>query len=215
MVAINTKGMITSDRSKIPTPIISPTTASHRHLHSNDTSIVDVPELTKRLQIAVSSPRRSLSGNRKSPNPTPPASYPSSISSSSTSSSSSSSTTNSPTSSIICPSLPEQFIFKRPEYNDYYHQTHFHHHQQKQHHVNCDQPSPSSQWLDRLNLFSDHTSTNSHSSTAPPTRDESSSPTMSKSSDFTFANQFHHDLETRYGKWGKLNTALCKSAIYL
>ncbi|ORZ17080.1 kinase-like domain-containing protein [Absidia repens] len=148
MISIHTNGMISSGRPQVPSPTLSHTIASHRHLHTNDTEIIDVPELTKRLQIAVSSPRRHPfpTTNNKSPNNTPPpTTYSSSISSSSSSSSSSC------PSPILSPSLPPQFIFKRPEYNDHYHQTHFHHH----------------------------------------------------SLDFTFANEFHHDLETRYGKWGR------------
>ncbi|CAO3597411.1 unnamed protein product [Absidia cylindrospora] len=206
MVSIHTNGMITSDRPKIPSPTLSHTTASHRHLHSNDTSIADISDLTKRLQIAVSAPKRrlSLSNNQqhthKSTNPTPPTTYTSTISSSS-SSSSTSSCNNSP-SSIIFPSLPHQFVFKRPEYNEYYHQTHFHHqYQQKHHHVAHDHSSPpTSQWLDCLNFFVDHPSV---TSSAKVSSSSSTSSTISKSADFTFGNQFHHDLETRYGKWGR------------
>ncbi|KAI8338503.1 kinase-like domain-containing protein [Chlamydoabsidia padenii] len=169
MTPIKTTGLISSPLPKISTPTVSHATASHRHLHSNDTSIVDVLELTKRLQIAASSPRKrsySSSANHKNATPPPPISI-------SSSASSSSSTSLSPSSSILC---PQQFVFKRPEYNEYYHQTHFHHH----HHL------AASQWL---SLFNDHTMP--------------ASSTNSKTAELTFANQFHHDLETRYGKCGR------------
>jgi hypothetical protein len=189
MTLIKTTGIISSPQPKVSTPAISHTTASHRHLHSNDTSIIDVPELTKRLQIAASSPRKrsySLSTNHKSSTTTPP--LPISISSSSSLSSTASS---SPPASFLCPSLPQQFVFKRPEYNEHYHQTHFHHHP----------ISLSTQWFDRLSLFSDPTmpSSSVNSNSAAP----------------TFANQFHHDLETRYGKCGKFELIICKSVIFI
>lgn len=189
MTLIKTTGIISSPQPKVSTPAISHTTASHRHLHSNDTSIINVPELTKRLQIAASSPRKrsySLSTNHKSSTTTPPP--PISISSSSSLSSTASS---SPPASFLCPSLPQQFVFKRPEYNEHYHQTHFHHHP----------ISLSTQWFDRLSLFSDHTMP--------------SSSTTSNSAAPSFANQFHHDLETRYGKCGKFELITCKSVIFV
>ncbi|KAI8086132.1 kinase-like domain-containing protein [Halteromyces radiatus] len=191
MLTIDTHGIMTPDRSVVPSPALSHTTASHRHLHSNDTSIIDITELTKRLQIAVSNPRR-RSHLIQQQGSTPPTSYTSSRSTSSSSSSTTSScySPSQPLSSSLCPSLPQQFIFKRPEYNDYYHQTHFHHHQY--YHVHHDHSSSHSttQWLDRLI----HSSSSSFSSVVS---------SHSRSPDFTFGNQFHHDLETRYGKWGR------------
>ncbi|ORX58761.1 kinase-like protein [Hesseltinella vesiculosa] len=158
----------------MPPPIISQTVASHRHLHSNDTSVVDVIELTKRLQLTVSKSRR-----RSWQKPSL-----SSLVSSSTSSSSSS--CHSPISpGRQSPSLPQQFVFKRPEYNDSFHQTHFHH---------VASTSSNYSLFDRLFL-------------TEPTPSPSISPSAQSppktAADFSFGNQFHHDLASRYGKWGR------------
>ncbi|KAI8060038.1 kinase-like domain-containing protein [Gongronella butleri] len=212
MLTIDTRGFITPDRSAAPTPLISQAVASHRHLHSNDTSIIDVTELTKRLQLAVSKTRR-RSWQKSSVLPS--SSYVSSMSTSSSSSASSYASTNPPTSPINPATrpqspqssqsllLPQQFVFKRPEYNESFHQTHFHH-----------VPSTASNYslFDRLfgepapstaNVAAPMSASAPKPSTAVATTGAPLTPAPAHHHDLAFGNQFHHDLESRYGKWGR------------
>ncbi|KAI8885716.1 Pkinase-domain-containing protein, partial [Backusella circina FSU 941] len=112
-------GLITPERSVPSSPSLSPaivsaTNATTHHLHSNDSSAVDIEELTKLLYQVVS--KRPLH---------PPASPSSTLSSNSSNSSE----------KVISRSnsqLPLQFVFKKPLYNQVYHKTHFHHSQMNQ-----------------------------------------------------------------------------------
>ncbi|KAI8145205.1 kinase-like domain-containing protein, partial [Fennellomyces sp. T-0311] len=155
----------TPERSVPSSPTLSAATVTHmtatsRHHHHQDmqppSQSVDLSELTKRLQKAAqrsswssstSRPRSQLYQSSKPPSP-----------------SASSATT------------PSQFVFKKPEYNQHYHQTHFHHHH-----------PPMADlflvWSD-LRRFFDVLAPKHHADT-------------------TFANQFRQDIEGRYGKWGR------------
>ncbi|KAI8364720.1 kinase-like domain-containing protein [Radiomyces spectabilis] len=181
-------GLITPERSMPSSPTITPAivshaTASHRHLHSHDIPAVDIHELTKRLQKAAS---RSV---RRSKPLTP-------VSSSSASSSSSSLPCNdtppssfvlpSPRTSIIHPYTPPQFVFKKPQYNQLFHQTHFHHPQDHPHHSRPHKDAWPG-WSDLRRFF----------------RAESYMAMLADSKSDTFANQFRQDIEGRYGKWGR------------
>lgn len=99
--------LLTPERSVPSSPTLSAAVVTHtnattKHLHTNDSSAVDFVELTRLLQTVASCSNR----NKK------------------TTSFSSCSTNNS---SIHYPNTPPQFVFKKPLYNQYYHQTHFHH----------------------------------------------------------------------------------------
>ncbi|KAI9489645.1 kinase-like domain-containing protein [Zychaea mexicana] len=111
-------GIITPEPSMPSSPtlspaVVSPTTATNRHVHSNDdASNVDLTELTRLLQKAASSrsTRALHMVATKKEQQRPKLSHRN-----------------------ACAKLPPQFIFKRPEYNELYHRTHFHHYQ---HHIN-------------------------------------------------------------------------------
>ncbi|KAL0073427.1 kinase-like domain-containing protein [Phycomyces blakesleeanus] len=111
-----------------------------------------------------------------------------------TSSSSSSFFTPTPTSvSVSRPSLihrpasctPSQFIFKKPEYNNQYHQTHFHRQQSQDRKDNS-----FIVWSDLRRFF------------APEEEDKPQQSQSHHRSD-TFANQFRQDIGGRYGTWGR------------
>lgn len=181
---------ITPDRSVPASPTLAPAAVTHtnattRHLHTNDdtTTAVDSMELTKLLQHVASNKRKSQ------PPPTSP------ITTTSTSS------TNSSVSSLR-PSLghrlssslntvPSQFIFKKPLYNQHYHQTHFHHSSPPSspitpsltHHSSS---QPKDMFLSELKRFF-----GSHSETVQENQ--------------PFANQFRQNISSRYGQWGKEN----------
>lgn len=110
-------------------------------------------------------------------------------------------------------STPSQFVFKKPEYDERYHKTHFHRQsssQSLQH--NNERKDLFLAWSDLRRFFvntqqqqqqqqqclvSPTSPTGStHSQEEPPT------PTTPKSE--TFANQFRQDIGGRYGTWGKL-----------
>ncbi|KAL0083952.1 kinase-like domain-containing protein [Phycomyces blakesleeanus] len=98
---------MTPDRSVPSSPTVCPAVASRTTPSS--AAPVDLSDLTRRLQKAISF------------------SKPPSPAISSSSSSSSSSTSSTPSSlALPSPGLPIQFIFKKPEYNNHYHETHFH-----------------------------------------------------------------------------------------
>ncbi|KAI7881794.1 kinase-like protein [Lichtheimia hyalospora FSU 10163] len=208
-------------------------TTQHEHVQDQQPPSVDLAELTKRLQKAAASrssstrPRSQLFQSSKPPSP-------SNSSSSSTTSSSPGQLATSKSMTItgraaqypqqqqqqvtasIRPPLthrsasattPSQFIFKKPEYDQVYHKTHFHHHQG---------PSPSSKvttssapssprdsflgWSDLRRLFLS-------SDPAPPPPPSTASSVTEHSSttkpQAVFANQFRQDIEARYGKWGR------------
>lgn len=109
--------LLTPERSVPSSPTLSAAVVTHtnattNHLHTNDPSAaVDFVELTRLLQTVASRSKQK------------------SISASSTRSSSTSSLSNTSVrkSSCLNPNTPPQFIFKKPLYNQHYHQTHFHH----------------------------------------------------------------------------------------
>jgi hypothetical protein len=168
-------GLITPERSVPSSPslspaIVSPTNATTHHLHSNDSSTVDIEELTKLLYQVVSKRPLHL-----------PASPSSTLSTNSSSSSE----------KVITRSnsqLPLQFVFKKPLYNQVYHKTHFHHSQ-----VNpqlCqERKDVFLGWSDLRRFF-----------VTEDDKDESKSE--------RFANQFRQNIESRYGKWGKVSCVL-------
>ncbi|KAI9019191.1 kinase-like domain-containing protein [Phycomyces nitens] len=192
---------VTPDRSMPSSPTLSPavvthTTAtshcSHRHSSStaststntstNTNTTVDLSELARLLQsAAVSSPRSTRPRSQLFQSSKPP-----SPSSSTSSTPDPQPIHTPPPTSISRPALihrpasvctPSQFIFKKPEYNHQYHQTHFHR-----------QPSQERKdnsfivWSDLRRFF------------APEEEDKRSD---------TFANQFRQDIGGRYGTWGR------------
>ncbi|KAI9031921.1 hypothetical protein CLU79DRAFT_278441 [Phycomyces nitens] len=100
--SVQPAGLMTPDRSTPSSPTVCPAIVSR----TTSTLIVDLSDLTRRLQKAISFSKP----------PSPAISLSSSSSSSSTPSSL----------ALPSPGLPVQFIFKKPEYNNHYHQTHFH-----------------------------------------------------------------------------------------
>ncbi|RUS13630.1 kinase-like domain-containing protein [Endogone sp. FLAS-F59071] len=98
---------------------------------------------------------------------------------------------------------PSQFIFKKPEYNHHYHQTHYHHLEKRD-----------SFFGDLKRLFR-HSSQmgahgrkghhqHHHSSPDDDTQGVTSSGTPTPTRQFSFANKFNEDIKEKYGKWGKL-----------
>lgn len=158
--------LLTPERSvpsspTLSTAVVTHTNATTKHLHTNDPSAVDFVELTRLLQTVASCSNR----NKKT-----------------TSISSSSSSTNS--SSIHYPNTPPQFIFKKPLYNQYYHQTHFHH-----------------------GLLTPIQTTHNNSSIIDLKRLFMHSPVEEE-----HANGFKQNISGRYGQWGKIykkNEAFC------
>ncbi|ORY98650.1 kinase-like domain-containing protein [Syncephalastrum racemosum] len=154
-------GLATPDLSVPSSPTLSPATVSHttattRHIHSNDdTSPVDLTELTRLLQKAASS-RSTRAFHLKPPSPV-------------------STTSSSSTGSSTCCSVstPSQFVFRKPEYNQQYHRTHFHR-------PSCERRDS---FLGLRRYFQ--------------TEEDESDPND------TFANRFRQDIERRYGKWGR------------
>lgn len=140
----------TPERSLPPSPVLSPaivtpTNATTRHLHTNDNPFaVDTIELTKLLN--------NVKRNQRQNPPSPPPS---------------------PTTMIHTNTLPSQFIFKKPYYNQYYQQTHFHHLIHKD--------TSSLAWSDLVKIFI----------------------AEDQNDDNLFGNQFKQNIQSRYGKWGR------------
>lgn len=168
-------GLATPERSVPSSPTLSPavvshTTATTRHLHSNDDVLtVDISELTRLLQKAASS--RSTRAFHMSKPPSPAASATSSTSSSA------STCNTAPSTTYPSSQLAPQFVFRKPEYNQEYHRTHFHR-------PALERKDAFLGWYDLRRFFA-------------PTE-----PNNNNSND-TFGNQFRQDIEGRYGKWGK------------
>ncbi|KAI9259463.1 kinase-like domain-containing protein [Phascolomyces articulosus] len=88
------------------------------------------------------------------------------------------------------PSTPSQFMFKKPEYNSKYHQTHFH---------RLEKEKTLFHGLKRF--FRNDKKNKSQSKKHPkPLLTKSNNSSMS---DLSFANEFNKDIEGRYGKWGR------------
>ncbi|KAI8874669.1 kinase-like protein [Backusella circina FSU 941] len=98
---------------------------------------------------------------------------------------------------------PSQFIFKKPEYDERYHQTHFH----RQSPPPTSTSSTMTNEKDKLLTWSTDLKRFFHQQPPPsPTRsthsqDENESVVSNKSE--TFANKFRQDISGRYGTWGK------------
>ncbi|KAI9020756.1 kinase-like domain-containing protein [Phycomyces nitens] len=84
------------------------------------------------------------------------------------------------------PTTPSQFVFKKPEYNNHFHNTHFHHLERKDSFLN-----------DFKRLFK------SDKNKKKKKDDSSIRSTSSRTSDLSFANEFNKNIEGRYGKWGR------------
>ncbi|RCI03717.1 hypothetical protein CU098_006170 [Rhizopus stolonifer] len=220
--------VVTPERSVPSSPSLSPAVVTHTIATSSkpqrrswDPSAVDLSELSKLLakgsnnstgKQKSSRPRSQLFQSSKPPSPTL-----------STSSAEPTFYTNSnaaapilsqhqqprpvlshrPASTCSTPP-PSQFVFKKPEYNEAYHQTHFHR----------NNPPPQLQqdrkdlflaWSD-LRRFFVNTQQQQQQQPYPVSP---SSPTQSNHSQEeytkpdTFANQFRQDIGGRYGTWGR------------
>ncbi|EPB87240.1 HAL protein kinase [Mucor circinelloides 1006PhL] len=202
--------LITPDKSVPSSPTLSPAVVTHtnattRHLHTNDPTAVDFIELTKLLQHVVSNKKKT--SYPQQPNSPTSTSTSSSSSSSSISSNSSAAAIIAPRPSLIqhhrpssClnPNTPSQFVFKKPLYNQHYHQTHFHHNSP---------PSPP------------NTITPTHSQSTSPMLDrkdlflawsdlrrffvQQQQPQAAEIDEQPFANQFRQNISSRYGQWGR------------
>lgn len=166
--------LLTPERSVPSSPslsaaVVTHTNATTNHLHTNDPSAVDFVELTRLLQnVASRTHKRMYKKNTTTTTTT------------TTSSSSSSSLCSSASiqKSCINTSTPPQFIFKKPLYNQYYHQTHFHH---------------SSGAL---------TPIQSNTQVNTPFNDLKRF-FVNSLNEPSFANQFKQNISSRYGQWGK------------
>jgi hypothetical protein len=210
--------IVTPERSVPSSPSLSPAVVTHTIATSSkpqrrswDPSAVDLTELSKLLASNSSNkqkgtrPRSQLFQSSKPPSPTL-----------STSSAEPTFCTNSNAAAPILSqqqprpilshrpastcSTPSQFVFKKPEYDERYHQTHFH---RSKHHQNHQQQQDRKDlflaWSDLRRFF-----VNIQQQPVSP-----SSPTHSNHSQEetpkpdTFANQFRQDIGGRYGTWGK------------
>ncbi|KAI7868085.1 kinase-like domain-containing protein [Spinellus fusiger] len=184
--------------------VVTHTTATSRsHHHSPSSSVtspsLDVAELSRLLQSAQTRPSRPTSQLVQSPLAQSPlvqsSKPPSPSSSSSSSSNNNNNNNNSPTlptnAPVSCavprPTLthrpaslctPSQFIFKKPEYNQHYHQTHFHRPSMEEH------KDSFLVWSDLRRFF------------VPDAEEE-------RPRSGTFANQFRQDIGSKYGTWGR------------
>ncbi|KAI9354157.1 kinase-like domain-containing protein [Pilaira anomala] len=155
--------LLTPERSVPSSPTLSAAVVTHtnattNHLHTNDPSAVDFVELTRLLQTVASRSKQKT------------------ISASSTRSSSTSSLSNTSVrkSSCLNPNTPPQFIFKKPLYNQHYHQTHFHHGL-----LTPIQSNTTSSFHDLKRFF------------------------VSSSSSSSSNNESQQNISTRYGQWGR------------
>ncbi|KAI9475883.1 MAG: kinase-like domain-containing protein [Benjaminiella poitrasii] len=230
LLYLQTSTLPTPERSVPSSPTLSPAVVTHtnattHHLHTNDSATaVDYVELTKLLQHVVSSTSR-----RRHP--------PNSITSISSTSSSSSTTASSISSLIVAAaapqspqsqtaaalrssqhrsssclinSVPSQFVFKKPLYNQLYHQTHFHHHHPP--------PSPFTTCSSPPHLITPtHTqhptvADRSHKDMIffdlrrffihPPPSSTTTTETEDQQQQ-TFGNQFKQNISSKYGQWGR------------
>ncbi|KAI8645521.1 kinase-like domain-containing protein [Parasitella parasitica] len=204
--------LITPDISVPSSPTLSPAVVTHtnattRHLHTNDTTAVDFIELTKLLQHVVSNKKKPAYSPQQQQHPNTPTSSSTSSSSSSSSISSNSSAIIAPRpsltqhhrpSSCLNPNPPSQFVFKKPLYNQHYHQTHFHHNSPPSP-PSTITPTPShsqptSPMLDRKDLFLAWSDLRRFFVQQQPQAEVDEQP---------FANQFRQNISGRYGQWGR------------
>lgn len=222
--------IVTPERSVPSSPSLSPAVVTHTTATSSkpqrrswDPSAVDLSELSKLLASNSSKknprPRSQLFQSSKPPSPTL-----------STSSAEPTFCTNSNAAAPILSqqqprpilshrpastcSTPSQFVFKKPEYDERYHQTHFHRSNKNDYHHLQQQQQQQSQerkdlflaWSDLRRFFVN----TQQSQQYPVSPTHSTSPSINQpttettvKSD-TFANQFRQDIGGRYGTWGKV-----------
>lgn len=103
------------------------------------------------------------------------------------------------------PTTPSQFVFKKPEYDSHYHHTHFHHLEKKDTIFN-----------DLRRFFKKSHGKKKKSllvEDASGVRSSNSS-VYSKHSDLSFANEFNKNIQSRYGKWGTVDTIFFLHVIF-
>lgn len=104
-------------------------------------------------------------------------------------------------------STPSQFVFKKPEYDERYHQTHFHRQSSSQslHNPNSDRKDLFLAWSD-LRRFFVNTQQQQQQQYTPssPTGSTHSHEESNPTKPGTFANQFRQDIGGKYGTWGKV-----------
>lgn len=176
--------LLTPERSVPSSPslsaaVVTHTNATTNHLHTNDPSAVDFVELTRLLQNVASRTHKHM--YKKTTTTT---------SSSSTSSSSYSSNSIQKSCLLNNINTPPQFIFKKPLYNQYYHQTHFHH---------------SSGALTPIQ-------SNTHITT--PFNDLKRF-FVNNLTEPSFANQFKQNISSRYGQWGNNNRGILRHFFFI
>lgn len=194
--------IVTPERSRPSSPSLSPAVVTHTVATSQpqrrswEASSVDLNELSRLLQQNPRPrPRSQLFQSSKPPSPT--------LSTNSAEPTFCSNTSKNAVVPILSqqqrrPSLihrpsstcstPSQFVFKKPEYDEKYHQTHFHR--------PCSQErskDPFLAWSDLKRFFVQQ---------QPQPTSPTGSSTHSHESE-TFANQFRQDISGRYGTWGK------------
>ncbi|KAI9308096.1 kinase-like domain-containing protein [Cunninghamella echinulata] len=189
--------LVTPDRSLPSSPTLCPAQITHEIVNRQSTSqVVDVNELTKLLQkvsVKKTRPRSQLIFTSKPPSPTSSSSSPT-LSPLPPPRASSYNNNNTKPLSISRPHLPHrpatcttptQFIFKKPEYDQHYHDTHFHHHKKPplQESPRNTSKDLSIIWTDLRRFFVNPVD--------PNTKSE------------TFGNQFRQNIGTRYGTWGR------------
>ncbi|KAI8381550.1 kinase-like domain-containing protein [Radiomyces spectabilis] len=208
--------LITPDRSTPSSPTLSPAVVTHTtatsvpQRHSYDQSMVDLTELSRLLQKAQAKPARPRSQLFQTSKPPSPTSSASSSSSSPQPTNTKSNPSpfklpsNNPRppithrpASTAC-STPSQFIFKKPEYDHQYHQTHFHRQSSQ------DRKDFLLAWSDLRRFF---VTESTHPPRAPSPSSSSTSQQRTpeeelKRSD-NFANQFRQNIGGRYGTWGR------------
>ncbi|KAI8064689.1 kinase-like domain-containing protein [Gongronella butleri] len=188
--------LVTPERSVPSSPTLAPAQINHEHANRLSTSSVDVTELTKLLQKTMSSTNVGFGGAGR-PRPRSQLVLTSKPPSPASSTTSSSTPLHPPPSPPLdkpkkrpplahrpatC-ATPAQFIFKKPEYDQHYHDTHFHHHRPSS-------PSPQNNQKDLGMIWSDLR------------RFFVWEPENQKESPY-FANQFRQHLGARYGTWGR------------
>ncbi|GAA5814833.1 hypothetical protein MFLAVUS_008336 [Mucor flavus] len=101
-------------------------------------------------------------------------------------------------------STPSQFVFKKPEYDERYHQTHFHRQSSSQslHHPNSDRKDLFLAWSD-LRRFFVNTQQQQQYTPSSPTGSTHSHEESNPTKPGTFANQFRQDIGGKYGTWGR------------
>ncbi|KAG2233495.1 kinase-like domain-containing protein [Thamnidium elegans] len=106
-------------------------------------------------------------------------------------------------------STPSQFVFKKPEYDERYHQTHFHRQSSSQslHHHNSDRKDLFLAWSDLRRFFvntqQQQQQQQQQYTPSSPTGSTHSHEESNPTKPGTFANQFRQDIGSKYGTWGR------------